>query len=91
MTKRMAETIGVGLLALSETAQAAYQWNLQTPVTQVADQIYDLHLVMMGIIMVIFVGVFGVMFYSIYAHRRSVGHKAEHLSLIHISEPTRPY
>ena len=26
----------------------------------------------------IFVGVFGVMFYSIYAHRKSVGHKAEH-------------
>ncbi len=78
MIKRMAEAIGVGFLVLSGTAQAAYQWNLPSPVTRVADQIYDLHLVMMAIIMVIFVGVFGVMFYSIYAHRRSVGHKAEH-------------
>src|SRR5438309_10450059 len=32
---------------------------------------------MMGIILVLFVGVFDVMFYSIYAHRKSVGHKAE--------------
>src|SRR5512136_2642732 len=66
------------LLALSGTAQAAYQWNLPTPVTRVAGEIYELHLIMMGIILVIFVGVFGVMFYSIYAHRKSVGHKAEH-------------
>jgi cytochrome c oxidase subunit 2 len=65
------------LLAVSGTAQAAYQWNLPTPVTRVAGEIYDLHLIMMGIIFVIFVGVFGVMFYSIYAHRKSVGHKAE--------------
>lgn len=79
MTKGMAEKIGgAGLLALSGTAQAVYQWNLPSPVTRVAGEIYNLHLVMMVIILVIFVGVFGVMFYSIYAHRKSVGHKAEH-------------
>ena len=50
--------------------------NFQTPVTPVAREIYDLHLLMIGICFVIFVGVFGVMFYSIYAHRKSVGHKA---------------
>jgi cytochrome c oxidase subunit 2 len=66
------------LLALSGAAQAAYQWNLPTPVTRVAGEIYELHLIMMGIILFIFVGVFGVMFYSIYAHRKSLGHKAEH-------------
>lgn len=66
------------LLALSGTAEAAYQLNLPTPVTRVASEIYDLHLIMMVIIFVIFVGVFGVMFYSIYAHRKSIGHKAEH-------------
>ncbi|HEY7674552.1 MAG TPA: cytochrome c oxidase subunit II [Burkholderiales bacterium] len=74
----MAKKIGVGLLAYAGTAQAAYQWNLPSPVTRVASEIYNLHLIMMGIILVIFIGVFGVMFYSIYAHRRSVGHKAEH-------------
>jgi cytochrome c oxidase subunit 2 len=66
------------LLALSGAAHAAYQWNLQTPVTRVAAEIDDLHVKMMWIILVIFVGVFGVMFYSIYAHRKSIGHKAEH-------------
>jgi cytochrome c oxidase subunit 2 len=78
MIKGMAKKIGVGLLAYAGTAQAAYQWNLPSPVTRVASEIYNLHLIMMGIILVIFIGVFGVMFYSIYAHRRSVGHKAEH-------------
>ena len=66
------------LLALSGAAQAAYQLNLPEPVTRVASEIYDLHIIMMWIIVGIFVVVFGVMFYSIYAHRKSVGHKAEH-------------
>ncbi|HYA46135.1 MAG TPA: cytochrome c oxidase subunit II [Burkholderiales bacterium] len=66
------------LLALSGTAHAAFQWDFQTPVTRVATEIDKLHITMMWIILVIFVGVFGVMFYSIYAHRKSVGHKAEH-------------
>jgi cytochrome c oxidase subunit 2 len=52
------------------------QLNLQAPATQIAADIYDLHTLMMVIIMVIFVGVFGVMFYSIFKHRKSVGHKA---------------
>jgi cytochrome c oxidase subunit 2 len=78
MTNRMINGTGAALLVLSGAAEAAYQWNLPTPVTRVATEIYDLHLVMMWIILVIFVGVFGVMFYSIYAHRKSVGHKSEH-------------
>src|SRR6266568_451683 len=76
-TNRMDNATGAALLVLSGAAEAAYQWNLPTPVTRVAGEIYDLHLIMMAIILVIFVGVFGVMFYSIYAHRKSVGHKAE--------------
>jgi cytochrome c oxidase subunit 2 len=78
MTKKKVGTTGAVLLALSGAAHAAYELNLQPPVTKVAEQIYDLHMVMMWIIVVIFVAVFGVMFYSIYAHRKSVGHKAEH-------------
>ena len=66
------------LLGRSGTAHAAWQWNFQTPVTHVAVEIDRLHVTMMWIILVIFIGVFGVMFYSIYAHRKSVGHKAEH-------------
>jgi len=77
MTNRMVNGTGAVLLVLSGAAEAAYQWNLPTPVTRVAGEIYNLHLAMMVIILVIFIGVFGVMFYSIYAHRKSVGHKAE--------------
>lgn len=51
------------------------QMNLQPPATQIASQIYDLHTWMMVVCLVIFVGVFGVMFYSIFKHRKSVGHK----------------
>ena len=50
--------------------------NLQPPVTPIADQIYDLHTWMMVVCLVIFVAVFGVMFYSIFKHRKSAGHKA---------------
>src|SRR5499427_10079215 len=64
--------------ALAGKAHAAFQINLPPPVTHVASEIYDLHTIMMWIITGIFVGVFGVMFYSIWAHRKSVGHKAEH-------------
>ena len=54
---------------------AVRQLNLQPAVTKIAEDIIWLHWVMLGICTVIFVAVFGVMFYSIYAHRRSKGHK----------------
>jgi cytochrome c oxidase subunit 2 len=52
-----------------------YQLNLQPPVTRIATEIYDLHTWMMIVCVAIFVAVFGVMFYSIFKHRRSLGHK----------------
>jgi cytochrome c oxidase subunit 2 len=67
---------GVLLAGFSGLVSAAYQWNMQTPATKVAQEVYDMHLLIMGIIIVIFVGVFGVMFYSIFAHRKSKGHQA---------------
>lgn len=51
------------------------QLNLQMPVTRVAAEIDSLHTWMMIVCLVIFVGVFGVMFYSVFKHRRSLGHK----------------
>ncbi len=57
-------------------AQAAKEYNLQPPVTPIATQIFDLHTYIMAICAVIFVGVFSVMFYSIFAHRKSKGHQA---------------
>src|SRR5208283_4915494 len=57
-------------------AQAAKEYNLQPPVTPIATQIFDLHTYIMAICAVIFVGVFSVMFYSIFAQRKSKGHQA---------------
>jgi len=60
----------------SKGGPAVGEMNFQPPVTQIADQIYSLHNMMMIICMVIFVIVFGFMFYSILKHRKSLGHKA---------------
>jgi cytochrome c oxidase subunit 2 len=75
-TCRALSCAGVVGALYSGAAAAAYQWNFQTPGTKIAQEVSDLHLLMMAIILVIFVAVFGVMFYSIYAHRKSAGHKA---------------
>ena len=55
---------------------AALELNLQTPVTPIAQQMFDLHTYILVVCVVIFVAVFGVMFYSIFKHRKSVGHVA---------------
>ncbi len=55
---------------------AVNQIDLHPPVTRIAEQQVALHNVMLVICLAIFVAVFGVMFYSIFKHRKSVGHKA---------------
>ncbi len=57
-------------------AWAQRAWNFQTPVTPIARQQYDLHLYIFWICVVIFIGVFAVLFYSLFKHRKSVGHPA---------------
>ncbi len=52
-----------------------HQLNMQAPVTGIAAYIYSLHNWMMVVCLVIFIGVFGVMFYSVFKHRKSLGHK----------------
>ena len=52
------------------------QLNLPESATKIAAEENWLHSFMMIIITVIFLAVFGVMFYSIWKHRKSVGHKA---------------
>jgi cytochrome c oxidase subunit 2 len=55
---------------------AVNQLNLQIPVTKIAEDQAWLHWFMLIICTVVFVAVFAVMFYSIWKHRKSVGHKA---------------
>ncbi len=54
---------------------AVNQLNLGPAATKIAAEQQWLHWFMLIICTVIFVGVFGVMFYSIIKHRKSVGHK----------------
>lgn len=55
---------------------AVNQLNLHPAVTKVAAEQIWLHWFVMAICLVVFLAVFGVMFYSILKHRKSVGHKA---------------
>ena len=55
---------------------AVNQLNLGPPASLVAQDLQWLHWFMLIICLVIFVAVFSVMFYSIWKHRKSVGHKA---------------
>ena len=75
-----ASLLAAGLPAWAVTdsvgGPAIRQLNFQTPVTPIATQIYSLHTLMLIICLVIFFAVFGVMFYSILKHRKSLGHKS---------------
>ncbi len=52
------------------------QLDLHVPVTKIGEQQVWLHDFMLIVCLVIFVAVFGVMFYSILKHRKSLGYKA---------------
>lgn len=55
---------------------AVNELDFQPPATKIAQELYNLHTMMLIICFVIFVGVFGVMFYSVIMHRKSKGHQA---------------
>jgi cytochrome c oxidase subunit II len=63
--------------AVALAAEPHSQYNLQPPVSIIAEQIYDLHTLIMWIIVGIFVLVFGMMTIAIIKHRKSVGHQAQ--------------
>jgi cytochrome c oxidase subunit II len=74
--KTKSRLAGLALLAWSGMALAAWELNFQVPATKAAQTVIDLHDLMMIIIVIIFIGVFAVMFYSVFAHRKSRGHQA---------------
>jgi len=84
--KKLQGFLGLGALLPACTAWAqvqdmpggpkVLQINLHKGVTEIAESMHSLHMMMLIICTVIFVAVFGVMFYSIWAHRKSKGYKA---------------
>jgi len=80
---RLAVTAGATLVTQAALAvnslpggPAVNQLDLHPPVTKIAAEQQWLHYFMLVICSVIFIGVFGVMFYSIIKHRKSRGAKA---------------
>jgi len=61
------------LILATRTAAAEWALNLPRAVSPVGIDIFNLHNLILIICVVIFIGVFGVMFYSIFAHRKSRG------------------
>jgi cytochrome c oxidase subunit II len=79
MIRRIAQILtGLYLAAAGAgLVQAEMRLNLQQPETIIAHEIYDLHTVILVICVIIFIVVFGTMFYALWRHRKSVGHAAE--------------
>ena len=77
-TARRTATWALALVAAAFSGLAlGLEWNLQPAASRIAADIHGLHEYVMILVTVIFVGVFGFMFWACYAHRKSKGHKAE--------------
>ena len=76
MKKSLGAALAVPALWTGAVLAAESKFNLQPPKTVIAEQIHSLHTIIMVICAVIFVGVFSVMFYSVFKHRKALGHKA---------------
>lgn len=72
--------IGALLLLASPSQHTFADWQLNMPrgVTDISRSVFDLHMIIFWICVAIGVLVFGVMFWSIFHHRKSRGAKAKH-------------
>ena len=78
MKRLLTLTSALVALASSKAAMAEYGLNMTQGITEVSKDIYDLHMMVFWVCVVIGIVVFGAMFYAIIAHRKSTGHKAAH-------------
>jgi len=76
LARRLVRAAIAGSLLVPVAALAVPDWYFQSPASPVAQEIITLHDLIFWICVVIFVGVFGTMFYSLWKHRKSVGHQA---------------
>jgi len=84
-SKRPGSALRVGLISvisgfalsfISTLASAEYGLNFKKPVTAIAHEVHDLHMLIMMVCVGIGIVVFGAMFWSIFMHRKSRGAKA---------------
>lgn len=68
----------IGFMLFSQAAAAEWRFNLPPPQTEIATRIHDIHTFILLVCLAIFVVVFGAMFWALFRHRKSVGHRAHH-------------
>ena len=73
---RLSSVLLICITASARAEESAY--NMTQVVTNISEQVYDLHMLIFYICCAIAVVVFGVMFYSMYHHRKSKGAVAAH-------------
>lgn len=64
------------LMLWAGTAGADWTLNMTKGVTPISQEVYELHMLILWIVTIIGIGVFSVMFWSIFHHRKSKGAKA---------------
>lgn len=74
--KQIRNFAGVAAALLAAGTSYADDLNMPVGVTDISQQVYDLHMTILWICVWIGVVVFGVMFWSIIHHRRAAGHEA---------------
>jgi cytochrome c oxidase subunit 2 len=74
-----AALVGLATTLLTSNAMAAWdELNLPKGVTPISREVYDLHMLMLWICVIIGIVVFGAMFISMVLHRKAAGHKPAH-------------
>jgi cytochrome c oxidase subunit II len=69
----LGEITTLAMLFWSATANAEWGLNMTRGVTPISREVYDLHMLILWVVTVIAILVFGVMFWSIFQHRKSKG------------------
>ncbi len=78
--KSSLQKLVLALIFMPLSAMAEWALNLRQGVTPISQEIYQMHMVTLWVVTVIGVLVFGVMFWSIFHHRKSKGVKAAKFS-----------
>ncbi len=75
-TKQLFASLMMMVTGLGIAQAGDYTLNMPVGVTDISLKVYNLHMLVFWVCVVIGVGVFGAMFYSIYYHRKSRGYQA---------------
>ena len=73
MKKIILQVVGTLFATFGALWVQADELNLRAGVTEISQDVYNLHMLILWICVAIGVVVFGVLFYSVYAHRKSRG------------------